>query len=290
VEHRLKGKDLIVVPDGPLNAVPFEALLEGDVHPGDEYVRPLPYVLRDHAVSYAYSATVLLQGLRRKKARPPDEFVGFAPSFAEATSHVGAPGPLPASRKEVTDVRAMFAQRAGFFGGWFSGRSRIYVGREATESQLKSAGLERYRYIHLATHGIVNDTHPGLSRLLFEPESGTGEDGVLTFGEIYNLRLNADLVVLSACDTGGGLVARGEGIIGLTRGFLYAGSNSLLVSLWPVSDEAAAGLVSVFYAELLTGKSKAQALREAKLQTLSRNPEYAKPFYWSALVLVGDSR
>jgi CHAT domain-containing protein len=197
---------------------------------------------------------------------------------------------LPASRKEVTDVRGLFAMRAGFFGGWFSSRSRVYLGRDATEGRLKSAGLERYRYVHLATHGVVDEKHPALSRLLFEPESGSSEDSVLTLGEIYNLRLNADLVVLSACDTGLGGIARGEGIIGLTRGFLYAGARSLLVSLWPVSDEAAASLVVDFYAKLLEGRPKARALREAKLHTMARNPEYAKPFYWSSLVLVGDWR
>ncbi len=291
VEGRLAGKDLVIVPDGPLSAVPFEALLKREVSPHAGNARELPYVLRDHAVSYAYSATVLLQGLRQEKERPPDELVAFAPVFAEGDTHLAdAPRSLPASRKEVTDVRGLFAKRQGFFRGWLSERSRVYLGQDATEHRLKAAGLERYRYVHLATHGIVDEEHPGLSRLLLMPEAGSGEDGVLHLGEIYNLRLNADLVVLSACDTGRGRIARGEGIIGLTRGFLYAGAQSLLVSLWPVSDAAASGLVVDFYAELLGGRPKAQALREAKLRTMGRNPEYAKPYYWSSLVLVGQWR
>ena len=113
---------------------------------------------------------------------------------------------------------------------------------------------------------------------------------MLHLGEIYNLRLNADLVVLSACDPGRGRIARGEGIIGLTRGFLYAGAQSLLVSLWPVSDASSSGLAVDFYAERLGGRPKAQALREAKLRTMRRNPEYVKPYYWPCLVLVGQSR
>jgi CHAT domain-containing protein/Tfp pilus assembly protein PilF len=290
VESRSKGKDLIIVPDGLLNVVPFEALLEREVSPRSDSSGPLPYVLRDHTVSYAYSATVLVQGLQRNMERPLDEFVGFAPGFAERAGRDQAPRPLPASQREVTDVREIFKERAGFFGGWFSGRSRVYLGHDATVSRLKSAGLERYRYVHLATHGVVDENHPALSRLLFESENGSAAHGVLTLGEIYNLRLNADLVVLSACDTGRGEIARGEGIIGLTRGFLYAGAKSLLVSLWPVSDEATADLMVDFYAELLRGRSKAQALREAKLRSMRRNPEYAKPFYWSSLVLVGDWR
>jgi CHAT domain-containing protein/Tfp pilus assembly protein PilF len=290
VAGRSKGKDLIIVPDGPLNVVPFEALLEPDVGPRTDPGGPLPYVLRDHAVSYAYSATVLLQGHRRKMERAEDEFVGFAPGFAEMAGRGEAPRPLPASRREILDVREMFNERSGFFGGWFSGRSRIYLGPDATVSRLKSAGLERYRYVHLATHAVVDEHHPGLSRLLFASEGKSGEHGVLTLGDIYNLRLNADLVVLSACDSGGGEIARGEGIIGLTRGFLYAGARSLLVSLWPVSDEATADLMVDFYAALLKGQPTARALREAKLHSMMRNPEYAKPFYWSSLVLVGDRR
>jgi len=291
VEDRFAGRDLVIVPDGPLSTVPFEVLLKREVIP-DTDPRELPSVLKDHAVSYAYSATVLLQGLRRHMgASPSDEFVAFAPVFAEGVAHpADSPRPLPASRKEATDVRELFARRQGLFGGWLSGRSRVYLGKDATESRLKSGGLERYRYVHLATHGIVNEEHPGLSRLLLMPEAGSPEDGVLHLGEIYNLRLNADLVVLSACETGRGRIARGEGIIGLTRGFLYAGAKSLLVSLWPVSDAATSGLVVDFYEELLGGRSKAQALREAKLRTMARNPEYAKPYYWSSLVLVGQRK
>lgn len=286
IEGRLAGKDLIIVPDGPLSTLPFEALIasEASSRAGEE----LHYVLRDHAVSYAYSATVLLRGLRHEKEIPPDELVAFAPLFAETSVSADAPRPLPASRKEVADIRGLFRKRAGLFGGWLTGRSRVYLGRDATEGRVRSPELERYRYVHLATHGIVDERHPRRSRLLLTPEAGSGEDGVLHLGEIYTLRLNADLVVLSACDTGGGRIARGEGIIGLTRGFLYAGAESLLVSLWPVSDDAAAELVVDFYAEMLGGTPKARALREAKLRTMGRNPEFAQPYYWASLVLVGE--
>jgi CHAT domain-containing protein len=187
-------------------------------------------------------------------------------------------------------VRRLFAERAGLFGGWFSGRSRVYLGPDATETRLKAVGLERYRYVHLATHAVVDEEHPGMSRLLLQREEGSSEDGILHLGEVYNLRLNADLVVLSACDTGRGRIARGEGIIGLTRGFLYAGAKSLLVSLWPVGDAATADLVLEFYEELLAGRPRAEALRQAKLRTMGRNPEYAQPYYWSSLVLVGQGR
>jgi CHAT domain-containing protein len=166
----------------------------------------------------------------------------------------------------------------------------VYLEGEAGEDALKHAGLDGYRYVHLATHGVVDLEHPRLSGLLLAEEKGSAEDGVLRLGEIYNLSLNADLVVLSACETGLGRVARGEGVIGLTRGFLYAGASSVLVSLWRVGDASTAALMADFYRELLAGKPATRALRQARLEAIRRDPESAKPRSWAAFVLVGDDR
>jgi hypothetical protein len=123
--------------------------------------------------------------------------------------------------------------------------------------------------------------------LLLAPDHAGGEDGILRLGEIYNLDLRAELVVLGACETGLGRLAGGEGVIGLTRAFLYAGATSVLVSLWPVSDESTSDLMVAFYDELLGGRPSAEALRQTKLRLLGRHLEYAKPYYWSAFVLIG---
>ena len=308
VERDVAGKDLVVVPDGPLSAMPFEALLTRAVSATSGWgdAGSLPYLIRDRAVSYAYSATMLLTALRREKPPPEKDYVAFAPVFLEGLparggvgdtpppsparptrSGTGAPGSLPASRGEVTDVLKLFRGRYGLLDRWLSSRSRVYLEREATEATLKHAGLEHYRYVHLATHGIVDRKHPRLSGLLLMRREGSAEDGVLRLGEIYNLPLNADLVVLSACETGLGQLARGEGVIGLTRGFLYAGASSVLVSLWQVADVTTAALMADFYREVLTGKPRTQALREAKLRAIRRDPESAKPYSWSAFVLIG---
>jgi CHAT domain-containing protein len=123
----------------------------------------------------------------------------------------------------------------------------VYLEREANETQLKAGAWGDYRILHLATHGRVNEKNPKLSGLVLTREdSSSKEDGILHLGEIYNLNLNADLVVLSACETGLGQVAKGEGIIGLTRGFLDAGASNLLVSLWQVSDATTADLMVDF--------------------------------------------
>jgi CHAT domain-containing protein len=147
--------------------------------------------------------------------------------------------------------------------------------------------LGDYRYLHFATHGIVNAANPTLSGLAFEQDTSSTDDGILHLGEVYNLSLNADLVVLSACETGLGQIAKGEGIIGLTRGFLYAGASNLLVSLWQVNDATTSNLMLDFYGQMLEGSSKPQALREAKLQMIRRHYEYAKPYFWSPFILIG---
>jgi CHAT domain-containing protein/Tfp pilus assembly protein PilF len=298
VEGVAAGKDLVVVPDGSLSTIPFEALLTRDVASASGWADAgsLPYLIRDRAVRYAYSATMLLTDRRREKAPPEKDYVAFAPVFSAgrseseggARSPSGARGPLPASRDEVTNVRGLFRERYGFIDRWLSRRSRVYLEREATEGNLKHAGLEQYRYVHFATHGVVDEKHPRQSGLLLMEEKGSTEDGVLHLGEIYNLSLNADLVVLSACETGLGQLARGEGVIGLTRGFLYAGASSVLVSLWRAADATTASLMADFYREILAGKPGTQALREAKLRAIRRDPESAKPYSWSAFVLIGE--
>ena len=118
-------------------------------------------------------------------------------------------------------------------------------------------------------------------------DSTLAEDGILYLGEVYNLNLNADLVVLSACETGLGKIARGEGLIGLTRGFLYAGAQNLLVSLWQVNDASTSQLMIDFYRNMLNGESKPTALREAKLALIENDPKYAGPYYWAPFVLIG---
>ncbi len=324
VADKLAATNLIIIPDAALSRVPFEALL---AHPvaaagGLKDFANLPFVLKDHAVSYAYSATLLQQTLKRKKAATSRDYLAFAPVFAEglpagtrggdffkenfaldssktasatatATSTAAASatrirGYLPASKTEVTNVFGEFNARYNFFERWLGKKSQIYLEREAKEEKLKLRDLSAYRFLHFATHGLVNEKNPKLSGLVLTREDSTSkEDGILHLGEIYNLKLNAELVVLSACETGLGQVAKGEGIIGLTRGFLYAGAANLLVSLWQVSDVTTADLMVDFYDKMLGGMSKPEALREAKLQMILRHPEYAKPYYWAPFILVG---
>jgi len=310
VADKLNGKNLIIIPDGVLSAIPFEALLTKQVAGGklQEY-NQLPYLVNEHTISYAYSATLLQQEQSRKNRQTKRDYLALAPIFAEGV-RVGTRGAdffaknfgrdssqtltrmregyLPDTKREVTGILNRFENSYGFFERWFGNKSRVYLEREANETRLKSKDLGEYRFLHFATHGLINEKNPKLSGLLLAQEDSTSkEDGILHLGEIYNLNLNADLVVLSACETGLGQVAKGEGIIGLTRGFLYAGASNLLVSLWQVSDVTTADLMVDFYDRMLQGATRPVALAEAKRRLILSGSERAKPDYWAPFILIG---
>jgi CHAT domain-containing protein len=153
-----------------------------------------------------------------------------------------------------------------------------------------SGELSQYRIVHFATHGLLNSEHPKLSGLVLSlvDERGEAQDGFLQLHEIFNLRLPAELVVLSACQTGLGKEIRGEGLVGLTRGFMYAGAARVMASLWQVDDAATAELMKRFYRRMLQGgKRPAAALREAQVEMWKR-PQWQSPYYWGAFVLQGE--
>jgi CHAT domain-containing protein len=148
------------------------------------------------------------------------------------------------------------------------------TGFDASRAMATSSGLSQYRIVHFATHGVLNDQHPGLSGLIFSlvDEQGRSQDGFLRLHDIYNLNLPADLVVLSACNTGLGKEVRGEGLVGIVRGFMYAGAARVVASLWKVDDEATAELMKRFYQQMLQeGKTPAAALRAAQIGMADRS-------------------
>ncbi|HQR35585.1 MAG TPA: CHAT domain-containing protein [Blastocatellia bacterium] len=161
---------------------------------------------------------------------------------------------------------------------------------QASRATALSDQLAQYRIVHFATHGLLDSSHPELSGLALSlvDESGNPQDGYLRLNEIYNLKLNADLVVLSACQTGIGKEVKGEGLVGLTRGFMYAGTPRVVASLWQVNDAATAELMKRFYRGMLKEKLRpAAALRQAQLE-LMKKPAWRAPYYWSAFVLQGE--
>jgi len=150
--------------------------------------------------------------------------------------------------------------------------------------------LSRYRIIHFATHGLLDNEHPELSGLVLSlvDSSGNPQDGFLDLEDVYNLDLPADLVVLSACETGLGKEISGEGLVGLTRGFMYAGASRVVATLWPADDAATADLMGAFYRGMLKGGLRpAAALREAQ-RHLMKQKRFSSPYYWAAFTLEGE--
>ncbi len=180
------------------------------------------------------------------------------------------------AEKEVTSISELM-------------NGEVYCYDRATEKTFKekapNAGI-----LHIATHAVVNDVNPLFSKLIFSPDPNSGEDGFLNTYELYNLKLKATMVVLSACNTGYGKLVRGEGIMSLARGFMYAGCPSLVISLWSVDDRSTSELMKSYYIRLVQGKSKDAALREAKLEFLKNADEVkANPFYWSGMIFIGNT-
>jgi CHAT domain-containing protein/tetratricopeptide (TPR) repeat protein len=291
VRQMLIGKKaLVIVPDGPLHRLPFEALFfPGGASRGD--LRQLPYLIKRFAISYSPSASVLAELRNQKREAAPKGFIAFGDPVYELTpesvitSTLRSPGEerlnfqrLQYSRTEVQGIAQLFA----------NDDQQVFLGAAANEETVKgSERLRQYRLVHFSTHGYIDEARPRFSGLVLSLTANNpqAEDGLLSAYEIFNLKLNADLVVLSACDTGLGKEIRGEGLMSLMRAFMYAGTSSVVVSLWNVNDESASDLMVRFYRHLKKdGMSKSEALRQAQLETIHDN---GFPFFWAPFVLVG---
>ncbi|NOT62111.1 MAG: CHAT domain-containing protein, partial [Acidobacteria bacterium] len=265
--HLKQTRKLIIVADGALTYLPFEALAGGAQ-------RNAPFLLERFTVSYAPSASALVALRSLKQSDATKGLIAFGDPVYATTSELRQ---LPYTRHEVNAIAALFSPT----------ESRIWLGAEANEPNSKAERLNQFRYVHFATHALIDEAHPARSGIVLAQSEK--EDGMLQMSEVMRLKLNADLVTLSACRTGLGQLLRGEGIIGLTRAFLYAGAESVTVSLWNVNDIATASLMKSFYKNLQQGQAKDDALRQAKLELLKgAQPAWHHPYYWAAFVLVGD--
>jgi CHAT domain-containing protein/Tfp pilus assembly protein PilF len=273
---------LTFVPDGLLHYIPFEILISSD-HKSNQP----SYLIYDYTVNYLHTAS--LPELFRKENSKNLSYLGFSPGYdiesnsllasrsARNNQIAGQLVRLPMAEMEIT-------KSAAFWKG------STFFSKEATEQNFKqyagNAGI-----IHIASHAIIDDEEPMNSRLVFSPGADTLEDGLLHTYELYNMKLNAQLACLSACNTGFGKIKGGEGVVSLAKGFFYAGVPNVMMSLWSVPDQSTSEIMTYFYEELKKGRGKADALRNAKLHYLSNSDENtSNPYYWAAFTLIGDNQ
>jgi CHAT domain-containing protein len=303
VGRKMAGKRLLVVADGALQYLPFAALpVPGRT--GD----PVPTVVEHEVVNLPSASIVAVLRRETNGRRLPAKAVAvladpvFEPddprlravshdrraAGQEADAPAGGRAPRPGyARLAATALEAETISRLAP-----EGTALRALGFDASRATAMSPELAQYRIVHFATHGIFDDDNPGLSGVVLSMfgERGQPQDGVLRLHDIYGLHLPAELVVLSACSTALGKPVRGEGLVGIVRGFMYAGAKRVVASLWKVDDDATGEMMGRFYKEMLEGnRSPAAALRDAQVGVWKQE-RWRSPYYWAAFVLQGEWR
>jgi CHAT domain-containing protein len=293
ITDQLENKRLLIVSDGILQTIPFSVLAT----PGQSKYAPL---LVNYEIVHSPSSSLIgtVRQFHPNRPQPANTLAVIAnPVFGgendtrtaddprRSSCYDSTPNPLPGTATEAEALTALTP----------SSETLVALEFDAKRQLVLSDTLSNYRIVHLATHGCFDEQNPGLSALAFSlvDEAGNAIDGYLRLHDIYNLNLPADLVVLSACQTAIGDNIRGEGVVGLTRGFFQAGTSRLVASLWSVADDSTAHLMQQFYRNYLDeGMTSAQALRSAQLQMWQdeTNPTWRNPYYWSAFVFQGEWR
>jgi CHAT domain-containing protein/Tfp pilus assembly protein PilF len=284
VRPYIEKRNLIIIPDELLAMVPFDLLITAAPPVAIPRYDELPYLIRSHNLGYSYSATLHFNHSGGRKGRRT-KLLAIAPDydlegrpFPEDDPVLNLRNtlmPLPYAKTEAMGIHRIY-------GG------QVRIGPEATESFFKEAA-GGYDVLHLAMHTIIDETDPMYSKLAFSMDPDlTGEDGFLNVREIYNLDLNAWLTVLSSCRSGAGKVRLGEGIMSIARSFLYAGSPSIVMTLWEVDDRSGSDIMQTFYAYLKRGHSIDKALRKAKLDYLDQAGMLrSHPYFWSGYISIG---
>ena len=281
---------LILIPDGVLHYLPFEALPQGDLD---------RYLVEDFAISYSPSLTVLAQ-LRNPRGGldspgRADLLVFASPEFRNVLeARAGTPAASAMTRflheAENWPIAPLgfAAQEARAIMQYAGAGSAVYTGTQASEGRLKTLPLDRFRVVHFSTHAVVSESQPSRSALVLAAGPQEKEDGFLQAREIYRLVLPSELVVLAACQTARGPILSGEGVQGLAQAFFYAGAHSVIASLWNINDERTSRFMAALYRHLSEGLSKSDALRAAKLDLLGNSSTRA-PRFWAPFVLIGEA-
>jgi len=259
--HHLK-----IVPDGELNYIPFEILLTEMPNNSTVNYKKLPYLIKQNSIGYNYSAALMMEQKQTANHQRDLSYGGYAAQYSITDS----------IKIDLPEIRDLVAETAHFFKG------KAYLNDKATKAEFLKDGFS-YNVLHFAMHGILNDQYPLNSHLVFTQNTQNTQQGdyKLYAADLYNLQLNTDLAVLSACDTGAGELQKGEGVMSLSRAFTYAGCPSLVMSLWSIPEKSTSGVLNYFFKGLKKGKTKDM------LENTSATTSH--PNYWAGLVLTGNA-
>jgi CHAT domain-containing protein len=286
IKSSLISDKLYISPDNILSYLPFETIPSSSVSQEAINYRELSYLMNTYDISYTYSATFLSEYVN-KEYEKSNKLIAFAPNYPEPidiqkallsrqSSVYGVLNDLPYAREEAEFVTHLT-------GG------KLYENNEARESVYKNES-GKYDIVHLSMHTLVNDKDPMRSTLIFSHLNDTLEDGYLKTYEIYGIPLKAKMVVLSSCNTGSGLLFSGEGILSLARGFIYSGSQSVVMSMWEIEDKSGTEIVEKFYQNLKKGYSKSASLKRARIDFLNSADQLrSHPYFWATLVIYGNN-
>lgn len=285
IEKEINQDNLIIIPDGLLAYLPFEVLTTKNKNYLKINYKKLSYLIYQNAISYAHSANFISTSRTKKIA---DKSIGaFAPSYkVDSNLYTNQLStrqqyreklfPLKGIKDEVIEITDLI-------------KGDKYIDNKASETVFKKVA-KKYDILHLAMHTIVDDNNPMYSKMAFTQTQDSINDGFLNTYELYNLKLNSRMAVLSSCNSGSGKLQRGEGVISLARGFIYSGCPSIVMTLWSVEDKSGVKLMTKFYESLLNGKSKSEALQDSKIEFIKNADQLkAHPYFWSGYVVIGNN-
>lgn len=261
--------NVIIIPSGRMSTLPIEVLPVNKT--GDSFATTR-YLVTQQAISSEFSAGLIAQKRKSPMSAQQSIFLCAPVRFPRKDNL----NELPGTESEIKAIAGLFP----------AATKAVLLYDDANEGKIKSNEISRYNYLHFATHGVVDETEPELSRIFLNDDES--DDGHLFAGEIYNLNLNADLAVLSACQTGLGKYSKGEGVIGLSRALVYAGARNLVVSFWSVADQSTSELMTDFYSTLLKNQEKGfrYALQQSKIKMIE-SKDFSDPYFWAPFVLIG---
>jgi CHAT domain-containing protein len=283
VEAYLVSDKLLIAGDELLAYIPFEALVTDTAGISAVNYRNLAFLFRDYDIEYTYSATLLLENPGKGKSIYNNALV-FAPGYGGGLSSDSIMISRQTEREELKDIQGA-KEEAIYISELLGGD--LYIDTDATEANFIRK-CSKPAVIHLAMHTLMNDMEPMFSRMVFSLNDSV-EDGLLNTYEVYDLELDAKMVVLSSCNTGTGYLSKGEGVISLARSFMFAGAPTVVMSLWEVDDQSGTDIIKTFYKHLKQGRSKSESLRKARKKYLANAGQmHSHPYFWCSLVILGE--